>query len=327
MWPDRCKDANDVLLNEGKDALTACIESADYYPITGIFDAVTYEDDVIALYETGFQPGLSTGWDAVDVYYTISAGELSVITGIPNHGKSNWLDALCVNLARDAGWVTAFFTPENQPYHRHLATIAEKYLRKPFSDGPSPRMTRKELNDAIGWANTQFRWLLPKEDEEGDWTIDGILTLARACVLRYGVNGLVIDPWNEIEHARPSALTETEYVSQALSKIRHFARQNDVHVWVVAHPTKLLREKDGKYPVPTPYDISGSAHWRNKADNCLTVWRDLSDSDSLVTEIHVSKVRFREVGKVGHCELRFNPAIHSYSDFTEPFEPHSVGLA
>ena len=68
----------------------------------------------------------------------------------------------------------------------------------------------------------------------------------------------------------------------SLGQIRRFARIYAVHVWLVAHPQKLYRRDDGSYPVPTPYDISGSAHWRNKADNCVTVWRDEQEPSSPV---------------------------------------------
>jgi twinkle protein len=81
----------------------------------------------------------------------------------------------------------------------------------------------------------------------------------------------------------------------------------------VAHPQKLYRLKDNTYPVPTPYDISGSAHWRNKADNCLTVWRDLDDEGHAV-HLHVMKIRFREVGHIGEVTLQFNPRNGRYAD-------------
>lgn len=41
---------------------------------------------------------------------------------------------------------------------------------------------------------------------------------------RYGIRGLVIDPYNELDHQRPAAMTETEYVSQMLGKIKRFAQ-------------------------------------------------------------------------------------------------------
>jgi twinkle protein len=109
--------------------------------------------------------------------------------------------------------------------------------------------------------------ILPEEP-----SINAILAVAKALVLRKGIRGLVIDPWNEIEHGRTQGQTETEYISIVLSRIRQFARAHGVHVWLVAHPAKLFKEANGKYPVPGPYDVSGSAHWRNKADCCLAVW-------------------------------------------------------
>lgn len=53
---------------------------------------------------------------------------------------------------------------------------------------------------------------------------------------RFGIRGLVIDPYNELDHQRPTYMTETEYVSQMLTKIKRFAQYHEVHVWLVAHP-------------------------------------------------------------------------------------------
>ena len=119
---------------------------------------------------------------------------------------------------------------------------------------------------------------------------------------------------NELDHSRPNNQTETEYISSALTKIRQFARTYKVHVWLVAHPAKLYKDKDGKYPVPTPYDISGSAHYRNKADNAITVWRNVGHDDQTVSDIHVQKIRFKEVGKVGLVSLRYDPISGDFID-------------
>ena len=45
---------------------------------------------------------------------------------------------------------------------------------------------------------------------------------------RYGIRGLVIDPYNELDHQRPSYMSETEYVSQMLTKIKRFAQVGSV---------------------------------------------------------------------------------------------------
>jgi twinkle protein len=171
-------------------------------------------------------------------------------------------------------------------------------------------MTKEELDKALDWIDAHFVFILPPDD---CLTITLILNKARVAVMRHGAKGLVIDPWNELDHSRPQRQSETEYISDCLTKIRRFARTYQVHVWIVAHPTKLYKDNNGKYPVPTPYDISGSAHFRNKADNCLTVWRDLKNEEKEV-EIHVQKVRFREVGKVGLAKFCFDVVTGKYKN-------------
>jgi twinkle protein len=42
-------------------------------------------------------------------------GELTVVTGVPNSGKSEWLDALAVNLMKGHGWSIAYCSLENPP--------------------------------------------------------------------------------------------------------------------------------------------------------------------------------------------------------------------
>lgn len=88
--------------------------------------------------------------------------------------------------------------------------------------------------------------------------------------LSYGIRGLVIDPYNELDHQRPSNVSETEYVSQMLTKIKRFAQHYDVATWFVCHP-KQIQNWTGA--APNLYDISGSAHFVNKADVGLVVHR------------------------------------------------------
>jgi twinkle protein len=315
-WPEGIKDANEMLIKHGPSGLAWFIEHAELFPIEGVFEISDYEEDVFRLYENGFEHGRSTGWSELDQYYRPRPREITVISGIPNHGKSNFLDDLTINLARLHGWNFAMFSPENLPLEQHMAALAEKYSRKPFHDGPTPRMSRGELEAAMAWVSQHFTWILPSNED--DWTIEKILTAAGQLCLRRGIRGLVIDPWNELEALRPAHMTETEYISQSLKRIRVFARQRGVHVWVVIHPAKLHRnDKDGKYPVPTLYDCAGSAHWRNKCDNGIVIWRDLSAPGSAEVQIHVQKIRFRQVGKLGMTRLYYEPACATYRDLQE----------
>lgn len=279
-----------------------------------IINISSLEDKIINLYNNGLKGGESTGWPALDQYYTIRKGEWSLVTGIPGHGKTTVLDNIIVNLAKNNDWKIALFSAENLPHERHVASLIEKYLGKSFQAGFFNRLNTTELKQASDFLNQHFFFINPAEDSQ---TVDKILELTKYLIQSEGISGLVIDPWNELDHTRPANVTETEYISTALTKLRRFARVNKIHIWIVAHPAKLLRGKDGKYPVPTAYDVHGSAHWRNKADNAICVWRDVMEKDS-PTEIHVQKIRFREVGMVGLAKLKYEYSTTKYLPYEEP---------
>lgn len=315
-WPDSNdttrKDANDVLLTDGPDVLREVIRDAKPYPIQSLHSFDDYRDDILNLYRAGRQRAASTGWRTLDPYMTIREGELSIVTGIPNSGKSEFIDALMVNLARAKQWKFALCSFENPP-EEHAAKLAEKARGLPFWDGPSVRMSEQDLLGALSWVNSHF--CLIRAGEESP-TIDFILTAAKAAVARYGIRGLCIDPYNEIEHQRAGGKTETEYVSETLSKVKRFAQNTGCHVWFIAHPAKMQRDSSGKYPVPSLYDISGSAHWVNKADLGVVVHRD-PNINPPQTDIYVRKVRFKAVGKIGSVTLAYDKPTGRYSDMRE----------
>lgn len=266
----------------------------------GVVRGMDLESEVMKLHENGgLQPGLNTGWPSVDKFYTVKPGQLTVITGIPSHGKSTWVTNLMVNLAKRYGWKFCVFSPENEPLQRYIAEIISIYVdgEKPFG-----RLTHGEVLYSLEWVHNHFFFM---EQTDFGFSVDDLIGKVRNCISRHGVKGVVIDPWNEISHGRPDNISETEYVSLALSKLKRLAQVNGIHVWLVAHPTKLQKRIDGTYGVPTLYDISGSANFRNKADNGLCVWRNVLDELN-ETQIHVQKIRFREVGKPGMVTLKYN---------------------
>ena len=93
-----------MLRTQGGEALAQCIANAQPLPIVGAFDADAFADDFLRMYAEGVPSGHTTGWDAVDQNWRVQLGQLLVVTGIPGHGKSEWVDALTVNLAMRHGW-------------------------------------------------------------------------------------------------------------------------------------------------------------------------------------------------------------------------------
>jgi hypothetical protein len=245
---------------------------------------------------------------------------LATTSFIPTH-NSTWLTALMVNLTHQFGWKHSIFSPENQPLQRYMGIIAAMYIGKPFGKGYTERINRDELENAKKWLDEHFYFTQPNDD---DLCIDSLLDKARETVKRYGVNAVIIDPWNEIDSKRSTGVSETEHINQSLAKVRRFGRLYNVHMFIVAHPQKLQKDKDDKYPAPTAYEISGSAHWYNKGDGIIAVWRDPKDETKQVV-IYVQKVRFREVGKVGEIKLDHDVVTGRYSD-TGYFQSHYKGI-
>lgn len=270
----------------------------------------TIAAEVVELWKSGGLPrGHSTGWKCVDELYTVGMGQWTLITGTPNSGKSEWLDAVMVNLAKQGGWHFVIYSPENWPLPLHHSKIIEKYIGKPFNPGPTERLAEEEIEEAEAWMEGKFHFAKP--DRPDIFSILGEAEIHASLVSRKC--GIVIDPWNQLEHYRPQGMSETEYVSQTLSKVIDWVRERNCHLWLVAHPSKLQKTKDGKLPIPTPHDVSGSANFWNKADNCITVWRDQADYQRQEVEIHVQKVRFKHIGHIGNTTLLYDRVTGRYN--------------
>ncbi|KAL1205044.1 Twinkle-like protein, chloroplastic/mitochondrial [Cardamine amara subsp. amara] len=326
-WPKKSedehfKDANEVLISEGPHALNEAVLNAEPYPIQGLFAFKDFFDEIDAYYHRthGNEYGVSTGWKTLDNYYSVVPGELTVITGVPNSGKSEWIDALLCNLSHSVGWKFALCSMENK-VRDHGRKLLEKHVQKPFFDAnygrTVQRMNLEELEEGKQWLNETFYLIRCEMDSLPN--IEWVLDRAKAAVLRYGIRGLVIDPYNELDHQRTSRQTETEYVSQMLTKIKRFAQHHSCHVWFVAHP-KQLQHWDGG--APNLYDISGSAHFINKCDNGIVVHRNRDEEAGPLdlVQICVRKVRNKVAGQIGDAHLCYDRATGLYSDSPVTYE-------
>lgn len=280
-----------------------------------------YRGKLHSLWREGLPPGDPTGWPSLNKHYTVVPGQLTVVTGWPGSGKSEWLDALLVNLMfRD--WKFSIFSPENQPVELHLAKLLEKVSGHPFGAGPTERLTLQELDGHVDEIEKSVAFIEAADD--GALSPQDVLDVATPQLARFGSGkrGLVIDPWNELEHWRPTNLTETEYVSKTLSLVRNWARRNRVHVWIVAHPQKMRRE-EGKLPIPTLDMIAGSQHWWNKTDCGICVWRDFEKMESQETNVYVQKVRFKHVGRPGFTTLRYDRVTGRYHEILKSVDEYA----
>jgi len=314
-YPDDCKDMNEVLVKHGEDRILDIVSNTHPYPIDGVVMIDDVTEEAIDLLNNPEHLGLTTGWKALDGAYRVSPSEVTVITGVPNMGKSEWMDALMINMVQNHAWTFGIFSAENFPVKHHLLKLVSKFNGQPFwgdekMNAETARASMSILNDHIKFIGTQ----------ESSVTVDSILDQAKILNYRYGLNGLIIDPWNTLEHKFHSGESETNYVSKVLAKLNTFAKINELHIWVVAHPKKMESDANRKPLVPSPYDISGSANWFNKCDNAITIHRHRNEDEDYVG-VHVQKIRFQyKNGKPNKVKLKYDIRSGRYGEYLEGFK-------
>ena len=308
------KDLNEVFLSDDDPTRTPgeiiadIIADAHPYPIAGLTDPSAYADRLNDLYAKGTGKGFSTGYSSVDTIYTVAPGQLTVVTGYPSSGKSNFVDQLMINLARTHDWKFAICSFENQP-EIHISRLMEIYTKKRFFDGRG-RMSEAERDQAFKFVQDHFLFIDNNGEEPS--TLDSILERARIGVKRMGIRGLVIDPYNYIDLNKTNS-TETEAISNMLTRVQRFCKAHDVHTWFVAHPSKINRS-GVEQPRPDGMAISGSMAWWAKADCGITVHR-LEE----YVEIAVWKSRYRWVGTQGETTLLYNKVSGTYEEQIDKF--------
>lgn len=291
-----CKDANELLSAKGPESLKNAFENAAEIPIEGVFTIHDIRDELDDLYYNGLPKGDKTGDDQLDDHIGFMPGELTIVTGVPGHGKSIFLDQITVGLAQTSGWRFALCTPESYPIKFYYSRLIKRIVGMRFSHR---NISKDDYDQVANWIGDRYQIIYPDEG----FTLDVILDRAKSIVMRKGIKGLVIDPWNRIEANLPPNYNEGKFVNEQLTKIIKFAQKTGVHVFLVAHPTKMQKEKDGiNYLVPNLYSISGSANFFNMTQNGLTVYRNYVKG---TTEVYIQKVKWEHLGKLGVCEYEY----------------------
>lgn len=299
-YPEGCKDANDVLLKHGAQALRDAVEGAKPWPVEGLHDVGHFATQLEDMWDNGLSKGADTGLAELDRLYSVTPGQLTVVTGHPSNGKTELVDQLMVHLAEKHGWKAAVCSFENEP-RLHIANLIGKYIGQTFFGGPAGRMTLAQRDAGYNFIKAHFTFL--HNDGDDLTTLDSILTRLRVAVMRHDIRMAVIDPYNYISKSKDKS--ETEWVSEMLSRVRKFAQAHSIHVFFVAHPTKMPANTDGSMSVPKGNTISGSAAWWAKADMGVTAHRP-DPQFSNETEIHVWKSRYAWSGSQGVASVYYN---------------------
>ena len=281
-----CKDANEYLLEHGKEALKNKVVKAKPVPLENVTTFRDIENDITDFVENGFKPGFQVGLNNFDNIFSTYTGQFITVTGIPSSGKSDWVDQMCVGYNKLYGWKTAFASPENQPTYLH----AHKLMRKVWGDMPAKSdIGKTKWNEVADVVNDNFFFI----DMER-YTLESVLRKGAELVKRKGIKCLVIDPYNKVRDVECQTEDVNRYTMEYLTKIEIFAKKYDVLVFIVAHPTKMYKGKDGKIEEPNIYNIKGGGEWYDASYHGLLVHRDYEKKN---TKIKVLKVKFQNLGE------------------------------
>ena len=313
LWGrDRCKDLNDVLIAYGERGVREVISRAQFVKVSGVYrmSELPPLPDNVVLWPHGGDGDDDHRLDAMAERVGFRLGDLSVWTGIPGHGKTTAAnDAFC-GIAKRYGVRVGWASFEQEPQRDH-----RRNLRTWFAGELERNLLQYRqdlLAEADRWIDDAHVFLVPSEDE--DATLAWLFEKMEAAAQQHGVKVFVIDPWNELEHEQAYRESESQYIGRVLRRLKRFAKAFQVHIAIIAHPTKAVKGEDGAYRMPTLYDISGSANWFNKCDLGIIVHRVADDPLLGNTVIRIAKVKYHGViGKPGELRAAFVPSTNKYS--------------
>ena len=288
------KDANDDLIS---GHLKESIDSPITFPISGTYTAKDLRSGVNDLYDNGLPDTLSPKgnyFGDLKRIFSVMRGQVVLPTGIPSHGKSTFTDWYVMNILNDYNLKGSWYSPE----HGHLNLYQTEFIQKAIGrnfwkdkDGV-PRVTKADIDRYDDWADEKIYLTDADDDVTPNW--DWLLDKFKEQMMCYGIDIFVVDAFNKIELAKGNKLDE---INRVLTKLTHFAKANNVIIFLVAHPTKMKKREDGTYDIPTLYDVSGSADFRNQVHAGYSIYRYFGE-DERTTFINL-KTKFSFQGKIG----------------------------
>ena len=303
---DDCKDANEYLLKYGSERLSKTIQDARPVPLENVTTFKDIESEVTDFVQNGFKPGFQIGLRNFDEIFSTYTGQFITVTGIPSSGKSDFVDQMVIGYNKEYNWKIAFASPENAPTYLH----AHKLMRKLWEGMPSQKdIANDKWSQISEYINDNFFFI----DMER-YTLDSVLKKGAELVKRKGIKCLVIDPFNKVRDVDAKTEDVNRYTMEYLTKIETFAKKYDVLVIIVAHPTKMYKDANGKIEEPTMYNIKGGGEWYDASYHGLLVHRDYENK---TTKVKVLKVKFQNLGENGgECFFTWEPKSGCYVPHT-----------
>ncbi len=150
---------------------------------------------------------ISPGYDVLSAIWKIYPGQFTIVTGTPGHGKSTLVLNVVCNIARTHDCRSYLYVPENESFLKYK-------LRRIYGNDGFDQFANEQC--FIQSAEVETYNQAPK-------TLDWVLERAVVAIKNDGVRLLVIDPWNELEHAKPRDVSMTDYIRDCLMFLKQFS--------------------------------------------------------------------------------------------------------
>lgn len=303
-----CKDLNEVLVHFGKEAVKEAVMSSQSIPVDGVYFLDDVFPQMLDSFRRGAQLAPTTRFGEFDDFFRWKKGDINVIVGYGNHGKTTfWLQMMLTKSIYD-GWKWAIFSPENYPANDFYDDLIEMYCGKWID-----KMTEDEYIEACLFIDLHFFYVYPEFEHD----LESIHEKFRYLILKKGVDGVMIDPFNQLDKNQKAYERDDQYISNTMKDVKRFALLNAVSYNIIMHPKSPTYNQDKSLPVVDMYDIAGGAMTGNKADQIISYYRPnfhVDKNDSAV-QVHMQKVkRKRTGGKLGSLNLRLDWNTKRYTD-------------
>lgn len=269
---------------------------------------VIYGEDVkgnaLQIYQQGYEKVLGVGAELLDKHFKLKKGEITLLSGIGNYGKSSWLKWFLLLRTVLFGEKFAFFSPEDNPPHEFYHDLVEILLGADCTPRYHFRPSRIIYERAYDFVSKHIFYLYPKNlAPTPEYIKEKFLELS----ITENTSGNVIDPFNQMhnEYSKSGGRSD-KYLETFLADFSRFNQENQMYGIIVAHPHKLMKQTDGNYPCPDVFDIADGAMWNNKMDNIIIYHRPAAQTepDNPMCEFHSKKIRRQKiVGVKGYFEF------------------------
>jgi len=260
---------------------------------------IDVKEQALSIYDNGYAKVDGINIPDIDERFKPKRGEITVLTGIGNYGKSSfkkWYQAMRILLY---GEKFATFSPEDNPPEEYYHDFVEIILGCDCSPNNPHRPSRQVYEQVYDMVCKHIFYVYPKDVSP---TPQYIMEVFLELIIKENVDGVDIDPFNQLTNEYQKFSRSDKYLEWVLSVFSRFAQVNNVFFWIIAHPIKMAKGGDGNYPCPDVFDLTDGAMWNNKMDNILVYHRPFAQTDpqNPTCEFHSKKIRRQKiVGKKG----------------------------